>query len=377
MQRGKFKFYFLLFTLILCVAQSNAQNGKGISYEGTFHYGKIIKHHDFLKFETPTRSLGFNLNLTFQTHGRQTWNELHNYPLFGVSLFYYNFGDDEVLGSAIGLCPNVTIYLSKNPKLDVLGQLGAGPSYLNKPFDRLENPNNNAIGSHINLNFYFRFYAKWKLNPQWAIDAGFSLTHYSNAAAVTPNYGINIPSLTLGTKFTPKPLKEEDYIKHGVDRKPDRRFGINLCAGAAMKEIQAVGGPSYPIFSLTAAGMYYLNKTNRASLGVEYEYNKPAYVFGYHVYQFDSEKEARRYLNRFMIYVADEFLFGHIGLMVQMGVYLTKESNFATYPVYNKWGFHYHFSKFGKSNTSLYAGVQIKTHIYIADYISLNLGATF
>ncbi len=377
MQRRKFKLYFLLFTLSICFATLHAQNGKGISLEGTFHYGKIIKHHDFLKFDTPAQSLGFDLNLKFQTHGRQSWNELHNYPLLGVTVFYYNFGDKEVLGNAIGIIPNLTIYFSRSRRLDVYGQIGVGPAYLNKPFDRLENSDNNAIGSHLNINFHFRFYVTWKLNPHWAINAGFGLTHYSNAAAVAPNYGINIPALIIGTKFTIKPLKPEEYIKHETDNRSVKRFGLNLCTGVALKEINAVGGPSYPIYSITAAGMYYLNKTNRASLGLEYEHNKAAFAFGQHAFAFDSENEANRQTNRFMVFVADEFLFGRLGLMIQMGFYLLKDPILAPYPIYNKWGFHYHFSKFGNSNTSLYLGAQIKTHLYIADYVSLNFGATF
>jgi len=355
----------------------NAQNGKGNSVEATFYFGKIIKHHDFLRFDVPDSSLGVNLNYTFQTHGRQSWNELQNYPLFGIALFYYNFGNNEVLGHAISICPNLAIYLYRNKKFCVKGQIGAGPAYLNKPFDRLDNPDNNAIGSHININLNFSFYADWRLNPQWALNAGFCLTHYSNASAQAPNYGINMPALTLGAKFTPKPLKSEDYIEHETSKKPDKRFGINLHIGLAAKEIQSVGGPSYPVYSVTSEGMFYLNKVNRASLGLEYEYNKAAYVFGQHVYEFDSEKEARRQSNRIMIYVADEFLFGHLGLKVQLGIYLTKDPILAPYLIYNKWGFFYHFSKFGKSNTSLYIGSNIKTHIYVADYVSLDFGVTF
>jgi Lipid A 3-O-deacylase (PagL) len=377
MKRGKFKSYFLLLIFPLCFATLFAQNGKGVSLEGTFNYGKIIKHHEFLRFDVPARSLGFDLNLTFQTYGKQAWNELHNYPIFGIALFYYNFGDKEVLGDAIGLCPNLTIYFSRSPKLDIHGQIGAGPAYLNKPFDRLNNPDNNAIGSNLNFNIYFRFYVKWKLNPQWALNAGFSLTHYSNAAAEVPNYGINIPALFIGTKFTPKPLKSEDYIQHGTVKKPDKKYGVNLHAGVAFKEIKAVGGPLYPIYSITVAGMYYLNKTNRVSLGLEYEYNKAAYVFGKHVYAFNSENEAKKNANRIMLFAADEFLFGHIGLKIQMGFYLTKDPILAPFPIYNKWGFLYYFSKFGTSNTQIYVGTQVKTHLYIADYISLDLGVTF
>ncbi len=377
MRSGKFKFYFLIFVSTFCIASSNAQNGKGIALEGMFHYGKIIKHHDFLRYDVPASSKAFDLNLIFQTYGKKPWNELHNYPIFGITTLYYNFGDEEVLGDAISICPNLAIYLFRNKKFSVNGQIGAGPSYLTKPFDRLDNPNNNAIGSHINLNFYFRFNANWSIHPQWILNTGFSFTHYSNAAAAVPNYGINIPALTLGLKFKPKPINEEDFIEHGTSNKPENRFGVNLHTGVALKEIKSVGGPSYPIYSFTAAGMYYLSKTNRAMFGIEHERNKAAYAFGHHVYEFKSEKEAKRRSNRFMLFVADEFLFGHIGLMIQMGFYLTKDPLLAPYPFYNKWGFHYHFSKIGKTNYSLYIGTQIKTHIYIADYISIDMGVTF
>lgn len=377
MLRGKNRFYFLLFNFAFCFTTAFAQTGKGVSVEGTFHYGKIFKHHSFLRYEVPPQSLGADLNFVFQTYGNQPWHELHNYPVLGLTLLYYHFGDKEVLGYAVGLCPNLTIYLAKSGKFSIDGQIGAGPSYLSKPFNRLENPNNNAIGSHLNFNFYFRFSARWQLDPQWNIGTGISFTHYSNGAAKFPNFGINIPSLSLGARFTPKPLEPTDFISHGTPGKPDKRFGINITAGAGTKEISVIGGPSYPIYSFAVSGLYYLSKTNRLSLGLEHEINRSVYTFGRHLLVFRTEAEARRGSNRNMLFVADEFLFGPIGLRVQLGVYLHYYPELTPFPLYNKWGFYYHFPKILNSGIRPYLGTNIKTHLYVADYISLDLGVNF
>ena len=187
---------------------------------------------------------------------KKSWNELHNYPMFGLTFFYYNFGDKEILGDAFSVCPNIAIYIFKRSKFTVNGQIGVGPAYLSKPYDRMENPRNNAIGSHLNLNFYFRFNANWKIHPQWILSSGFSFTHYSNAAAAVPNYGINVPALTIAAKFTPKPLNDEDFIVHHTDNKAVKRFGLNVHTAFAIKEISTAGGPIYPIYSISVAGVY-------------------------------------------------------------------------------------------------------------------------
>ena len=72
------------------------------------------------------------------------------------------------------------------------------------------------------------------------------------------------------------------------------------------------------------------------------------------------KKKLKNNKNRFMLFGAHEFIFGHIGLMIQMGIYLMEDPVLAPYQFYNKWGFRYHFAPIKNTNTQLYLGTQIK-----------------
>ena len=202
-----------LFIFLFFLTQ-NLQAQKGISIEPTLHFGSIVKHTKELTYDVKSMTIGADINLKFQTYGKKEWHQWQRFPLFGVALYYMNYGDWKTLGHTFSISPNVTVPLFKKEKWNGHFQIGTGVAYSNRKFDYLENPTNNALGSNWNSTVAMKFYASRQIHSNYKMHLGLSFTHYSNGAARLPNFGINIPALMLGINYTPQPLQSDDYIFH-------------------------------------------------------------------------------------------------------------------------------------------------------------------
>ncbi len=362
---------------MLFCQEIDTDKANGFSVELNFHYGKIVKHTPKLTFDPPPISPGVELNFKIQTHGKRSWEELQNYPQFGIGLYSFFLGDKDVLGNAYGLLPNMSIYLYKGEKFDANFMLGTGVGYLTQKFDEINNTQFNAIGSHLNNMVAFKFGTRYQVHPNWKIIGGFSFTHFSNGSASLPNFGTNIPALYLGLNYHPKPLAKDNFIFHGSSKDRVRKFGLTAHMAMSFTESGVSRGPRYPFYITSLGATYYWNKINRAILGIEYEYDKAVYQFGLHSFQYDNEKDARQAAGRISAFIGNEFLFGNWGVVLQAGYYLSKKSYLLPQPFNTKIGVRYYFPEIGNPSTKFHVLLILKSHLFNAEYIALGIGAAF
>ncbi len=348
---------------------------KGWSIEPSIHIGRIVKHSPKLVFDVNGLTTAIELNFNYQTFGKKEWNQFQRYPKMGISLFYHDLGASDIFGEAISVIPNIN-----SPVFSLWGikagfRFGIGLAYLTKPFDPIDNPTNNAIGSNLNAGVLFEGSGDLDINEHWALVGGLSLLHYSNGASHLPNFGLNIPSLKLGVRYRPQALPRSTYIRHDVSKKKEKRWGLQAWATLAFRERSIPNGPSEPIYALSLAANYYLNKVNRLSSGFEYEYNKSVFEFAKHVYAFDTEEEAKRRSRRVQFFVADEFLFGDWGATILIGIYTSSKSYLLPGPIYNKTIVRYYIPT--KTKVKINVGAYLKSHLVIAEYMGFGIGASF
>jgi hypothetical protein len=256
-------------------------------------------------------------------------------------------------------------------------QVGSGIAWLSRRNDRVRNPLQNAIGSHLNNVSAFRIHADWPFAPQWLLTGGFSFTHYSNGQARIPNFGINVVGGMLGVQYTPRPLTKEDFRPAATPKTALRRWGLSTHAGMAFKEYFAVGGPRYPIYLGSIAGLYQLSRVNRLGAGLEYEYNQGVAVFSKLAWQHETARERHRAASRVMVFAAEEFLFGDWALLLQAGTYVGNIGELIPYPVFTRLAIRYYLPPLPGSGARFFGGVYLKSHVVTAEYISLGMGVTF
>jgi len=356
----------------LCGSILSAQGLKSWSVEPTLRLGRIIKHTPKLTFDINEFSYGADVNFLYQTHGRKEWNQLQRYPLLGIALTYFRMGEPDIIGSAYGILPNINIPIRSPKNWKFYFQMGTGIAYLTQEFSEINNPTYNAIGSHVNTIAKFEFTASHRLNNLWVLNAGLSMTHYSNGGSHLPNFGLNIPALSFGARYEPKPVLRKDFVDHGITKDAVKKFGFTAHFALGYRERIVSGGPSYPVYVGSVGALYYLNRVNRLIGGVEYEFNEGAYAFGTHVGEFESEKEARQESSRIMVYVADEFLFGNWSVTVLAGAY-TGSFYQVGFPIYNKLITRYYFPPIA-DKVQMHVGLYLKSHIVIAEYIGIGVG---
>ncbi|MCD8528895.1 MAG: hypothetical protein LRY27_02760 [Chitinophagales bacterium] len=72
--------------------------------------------------------------------------------------------------------------------------------------------------------------------------------------------------------------------------------------------------------------------------------------------------------------MGDELFLGRVSLDALFGVYMLKAHDNNT-PIFAKLGLNYHAYRFGEQNAkSLFVGVHMKTHYFVAQYFDISIG---
>ena len=184
----KIKLIFLCNTLIINANSQTAKND--FSIETDVHIGRLIKHTSKLLFNPPPLSIGSEIHLNWQLNGTKPWHEWQNFPSVGVSLLYFDFGNQAVLGSAVAAFPTIDLTLRRRERSTLTTQIGYGIAFLTEHYDFVNNPMNNAIGSFYNNLLALKFKYNYRFSNKITAHAGISFTHFS-AFRVTNNNKAN------------------------------------------------------------------------------------------------------------------------------------------------------------------------------------------
>ncbi len=349
-----------------------AQMRKGWSISAVSHTGYVTKHTKKLTIDNNGISQGVGVNFQFQTYGKADWHAHRKFPQAGLEVAYFWLNNHQQLGNAFGFLPNITLPIAHKRNFDLRTTIGLGVGWLSKHYDPFDNPQNNAIGSHVNNYTSVRIFAEKKWTDHWNWTAGVSFSHFSNGSSQLPNYGLNVPAFIFGASYAPSPLHPEDY-RISTELPSFRRWGFFAEANIARKEFIAFNGPKYPIYNLAIAATFNENFDNTTFLGIEYEYNFAVYNFYKFLEQYD-EATTKNTGKRYLIFAGHEFAFGHIGLGAQLGVYVGPYQYLTIRPFYNKLNAKYYFTPFGKKGIKPFLALHMKAHLIDAEYISVGMG---
>lgn len=361
---------------LCCLCTSGFSQVPGVSYDISFFGGRIIKHTSNLKFDVPTISGGVELALRWQKYGKKEWHERQGYPTSGIALSYFDFGDGEKLGRAYSASAMLELYFVQRATWDFYFQPAVGVGFLDRSYDINTNPEGNAVGSLINSAVSFRFGAHFDLSKAFRMHAGATFSHWSNGGSALPNFGINLPALQVGLEYTPARVLPQDFLHFDLSRTPLHRWGMNAWAGFTKKEMLVPDGPSFPLYITSVAVTYELSNANTLSAGTEYELDMSVYRFGQHIYLYETEEAAWLGASRFMVFLGDEFHFGHSSILVQAGTYLGDDAFLVPWKYYTKLAYRYYFKEKDQPGVRPYIGIYMKSHRITAEYFALGGGVS-
>lgn len=336
---------------------------------------KVIKHSSALLFDVPGRSHEVRLTYTYQTTGKNRWERYWRKPRIAINAVFVDFGDSDILGNAVGLLPEMHFTLKKWNTLRLNLQFGTGIARLNRPFDAITNPINNAIGSNLNNISSLKFGLEYRWNKQWITTLSTGLVHFSNGLSSSPNKGINIYGVSIGGLYTiGKDKPEEELSDPTFEDEPThfRRWIFDAQFHYGFTEYTVPGGPKFSVNAYSIGLGYRYSEFMTLSVGGEYEFNDATYTFFKR--NFYTEDEALERARSTIVYIENELRYGCVFNRFRLGFYLP-------YPIDNTRDFY------TKMTTGLYLptiaettrpyiGVVLKTHMATADYLGIVFGVS-
>lgn len=330
------------------------------------HAGFIIAHRNNLTNVIKGHVFGVELNYVFQTNGCKTWHKEYKFPEVGFCLVHMDLGNPEQLGNMEAIYPYANIRLNKLSNRVALNlRLATGVAYITKPFDRLTNHQNKAIGSHVNAFVNIRFSTTTMLSSAWRLNAGFGLSHASNGAYSSPNLGLNIASINLGLGYH-FGNQTCTYIVDTSSLKV-KKWQTSIIAVAGIKELETPGGDKHLAYSIQTNVLRGLNYKNSLGAGLEVFYNNATIAR----WAKDSvEDPSFGDIVQAGAKLSYAYNFHRLAFPIEFGVYIYKKQK-TNGVFFHRIGFRYMITDHLVGNFTLL------THFAKADYFEWGLGYRF
>lgn len=242
-----------------------------ISLKAFYQGGTVLQTNDFLQGENSTgepinRFHALSAQCNWDTDGSKLWQQLYNYPSYGLGVYWVRFPQTDELGNPTALYLFFSGPFKRWNKWTFNYDIGFGLTYNWKPYNVEENPFNVAIGSYNTVYIDAGLSINWMVAKRWELSLGYSFTHFSNGATAVPNFGVNLVAPRLGVKYKfyqgiPEYKKQEipkykdawewyasfaggvkqievDTTNTGLtDKYLDENFGIAVISTAIMRQI--------------------------------------------------------------------------------------------------------------------------------------------
>lgn len=374
-------FTALLFFLFVIAWQrkvfaQNKQPWTGFGIEANMLYGKVFKHTPKFKLPIPDHSTAFDLNFTLQTYGKKDWEQRRHFPMVGVGITYTNYGIDSIYGRCIGIYPNLQLPIVRGNKLEWTVRIGMGMGYITRDYQRAPvwDTLNNAIGSKIDNFTIFMTDLRYHVNEHLDIQLGGNFTHVSNASFQQPNLGINMYGAHIGIRYFPVTSKPEPIMR---DLEPLKsRWLTQVRAGLAFDGYAAPNGPVYPVYMASLFESIRWHSNNKVFVGIDYSYHTAIYAF-LRNNEVGVGSEAQHSWKS-AVFAGNEFLFGRVGLVLQLGYYIKEAYLKADVPYYEKLGGNlYLVQKEKGALKELCLSAFLKAHQTDAELVEFGIGAGF
>lgn len=210
------------------------------------HYG-FFYHHHFEMERFNAHFPAFEMSVFQSTYGKREWQILYNYPYIGCTFYHSRLGNFYELGQVYAFYPFINYPLYRGETSQFTFKFGLGVAYLTNCFEHLENPYNFSIGSHLNGAVNLSFEYRQEITARLQSVASIGLTHFSNGATKSPNYGLNTFSGAWGLAFylrDPRAnalfAKRPEYYKYEFDGK--NWFSMDLDFGLGVKDVSQTMG---------------------------------------------------------------------------------------------------------------------------------------
>lgn len=358
------KLLYFICLLFGQVVSLQAQTSRSLlGYDVYLHKASVIRGGQHLGRGNP---YAFEFRVLQQTNGRKWWHKPFNYPRVGLSFNYLDF-DEPMLGKAysVQLTAEKRLFTFGknriNPQLTFNLVAGMGMGYVTNPFDRLHNPKNIMIGSHLNTSWIGHLLLSYAITKRFRLQAQAGIIHFSNAAFTLPNQGVNLSSVNIGLSYQPTTMLKPDSVATSSVAPSRSAYGL-LRLSLGFTEKYPTGGKKYSIWALHAHWLKMWGKVSFWQVGVE-GFHNPLLV---ELAEPDEQPHNKRLaLTAGVGWVAGRLL-GDVGV----GYYLYKPQRRDT-RMYERYGLRYFLHK------KMFIAFHVKSQRGSVDNLEFGIGGRF
>lgn len=345
---------------VLIASMTVAQESTWIEARGKA--GFLIAHRSVMGHLATEHAVAAEVSWLKQCGGERDWHKGYKYPTYGVTAFVGTTGNRALLGYQIGAYSFIRLPIVRIGEYTLSGKMAAGLSYGTRVYDPSDSTLilSMAISSHINALICMGVESRFVWGDQ-SLVAGLDMTHFSNGASKVPNYGLNVPYLSLGYGYQIKNSGIDTCVQF-PERKPYWEFGaIGI---GSFKQVDPVGGKTYPFFGLDF--LVRRNFKRNSAVEVSFDIFSKQAIFA-HVPEVPKTQSEIIQLGLFTGYL---MRFNRLHAVIGMGYYVRDKFKSEDF-FYHRVGLRYVFKN------GINANLVLKSHWARADYVEYGIGYTF
>ena len=336
-----------------------AQSDWGYSYQ--LKTGTLAAHRGSMADLPQQLAWASEFSFFKHLHQRDSWVEDYKDPTVGTTLFIGSVGNNDVLGRFVALYGFSELPLFVLKHFELSWKFGTGLAVTNRKFDPIFNPDNIAIGSHLNMMIVMALKAQYRLKKS-SYSIGLDITHFSNSAFKVPNLGLNVPYLSLG--YSRKIGNVRRFLSDKKSTFIRKKIYFGVSGMASLKELMPYGDRKYAIYAGNVLARSILAPKAGFEIGLDVFSNQSHFDFEPLV------TKTQWSLLQLGIYSAYFVPMNHIHFVFGMGAYV-RDWYKPNGPIYHRIGVRYQWFN------GLFGHMAIKSHWAKADYLELGIGFIF
>jgi len=368
------------------IENSLQKERKYISLQSEYQRGHVFATNDFLRglnteYDRIDDFQTFSIKFSTQTTGKKLWEQLYNYPAWGLAIYTADFQAPEEIGYPIAIYGFFNGPFRRWEKVSFNYELGFGATFNWRSFNPITNQYNIAIGAGQSFIIDAGMNLQYNITKRIDLITGFSLTHFSNGALKKPNFGINTFAPKIGIKynFYDQPSFKEQEV-------PDfRRKNEWLLSGFGGTKnvifdtvnidiLEKYEGVFFPVFGLSAGYNRQISYKSKIGFGMTISYdgsvNAQVAIEENELDPVDSPFIDKVQLS---IYPSYELVINKLSITLQPAFYIYRKEFANQSPAFfQRIGFKYYLSD------NLYMGVILRDYAFhVSDYIEWTIGYRF
>lgn len=355
-------FCYVIFCLSFLSSSSQNILSEDLRVAANVHYGLLIPEYQNHNFLVNDYIKSFTVNVSKKTSGKNEWQQLYNYPEYGLGFFYSTLGNDMVHGKEFAIYPYFSVNLISKSKFSLYKQIGFGLSYVTRKFDLRSNYLNVSVGSHINFHFNSRLGFNYNLLKSTMLNAGISFDHFSNGNMQEPNLGINyvtfFSGLTykLGSSTAPQKIELNPHVRENY---------LELFYNVGGKRTRALASDFYYTTSISLQAVRRAYRGFNIGTGIDFFYDQSVKT---EMQALKTSEFKKIYNFQSGIHLSLAMVYNRLTIGLQQGVYIGLIERVNNNRMYNRGLVKYRIAD------RVTLSLAMKSHLHILDYPELGVG---